>query len=104
MTNIRFDSKNLELTIEGHADYAEKGKDIVCSAVSILFYTLAESLESSGFLIKPLEKEVKDGSVRLKVHNKGAFVANIQLMFWQTMNGFELLANDYPDNVKLEIL
>lgn len=104
MTNIRFDSKNLELNIEGHAGYAEKGKDIVCSAVSILFYTLVESLESSGFLVKPLEKEVRDGSVRLMVHGKGAFTANIQLMFWQTMNGFELLANDYPDYVKLEIL
>lgn len=34
------------IQIEGHAGYAEKGKDIVCAAVSVLSQTLIRSLES----------------------------------------------------------
>lgn len=34
------------IRIEGHADYEEKGKDIVCAAVSTLAQTLIKALES----------------------------------------------------------
>ena len=34
-----------EITVSGHAGYAEPGKDIVCAAVSVLVSTLAESME-----------------------------------------------------------
>ena len=33
------------LTIDGHAGYAEKGKDIVCAGVTSLVQTLVESIE-----------------------------------------------------------
>lgn len=32
--------------MEGHAEYGRKGKDIVCSAVSILYINLVNSLEN----------------------------------------------------------
>lgn len=32
--------------LEGHAEYGKKGKDIVCSAVSILYINLVNSLEN----------------------------------------------------------
>ena len=32
--------------LEGHAEFGKKGKDIVCSAVSILYINLVNSLES----------------------------------------------------------
>ena len=32
--------------VEGHAEYAGKGKDIVCSAVSMLYINLVNSLEN----------------------------------------------------------
>lgn len=32
--------------LEGHAEYGRKGKDIVCSAVSILYINLVNSLEN----------------------------------------------------------
>lgn len=34
------DQKKIILTFSGHAGYAEQGKDIVCSAVSALYYAL----------------------------------------------------------------
>lgn len=32
------------ITVEGHAEYAEHGKDIVCAAVSVLAHNLIQSL------------------------------------------------------------
>lgn len=32
------------ITVEGHAEYAEHGKDIVCAAVSVLAQNLIQSL------------------------------------------------------------
>ena len=34
-----------EITVSGHAGYADKGHDIVCAAVSVLVNTLVESME-----------------------------------------------------------
>lgn len=33
------------ITVDGHADYAEPGKDIVCAAVSVLAQNLIESIK-----------------------------------------------------------
>lgn len=35
----------LGLEVSGHAGYAKKGEDIVCAGVSVLMYTLLNSLE-----------------------------------------------------------
>lgn len=34
------------ITVDGHAGYAEQGKDIICSAVSVLTFNLIKSIES----------------------------------------------------------
>jgi len=34
------------ITVEGHAGYAEPGRDIVCAAVSGLIHNLVQSIES----------------------------------------------------------
>ena len=42
--NFRLDP--IALSISGHAGYGDSGSDIICSAVSILAYTLANSIET----------------------------------------------------------
>ena len=37
------------LSLDGHAGYAPVGQDIVCSAVSILLFTLANALSDSAW-------------------------------------------------------
>lgn len=34
------------ITVDGHADYAEPGKDIVCAAVSVLAQNLIKSIKA----------------------------------------------------------
>lgn len=104
MTEVKFKPKTLELSVEGHAEYAEKGKDIVCASVSILFYTLADSLENSGLLAKPLKKTVKEGKCSLKAVPIEQYLSNVEMIYWTILNGINLLAEDYPENVKLTIL
>lgn len=101
MTKVHFDAKELSLTMKGHAGYAEEGKDIVCAAVSILFYTLAEALEKSGALATPLEKSVDEGEVSLKATPKKGFEGNVSLIFYTILSGIQLLVDDYKDYVEL---
>ncbi len=50
--------------LEGHAEFGKKGKDIVCSAVSILYINLVNSLES----FTKDEKEL-NGSSKINFQN-----------------------------------
>ena len=45
---IRVVFTDRRMTVQGHAGYAEKGKDIVCAAVSALVYALIATLEEAG--------------------------------------------------------
>lgn len=51
------------LTVEGHAGYAETGKDIVCAAVSALTQTLIAGIES--LTDDRISYEVKPGKVHI---------------------------------------
>lgn len=55
------------LTIDGHAGYAEKGKDIVCAAVSALAQGVVHSL--SVLTDDETSVEVEDGHIKLEYEN-----------------------------------
>ena len=48
MTKIHIDEDNQTLIVTGHADYAEKGKDIVCAGISALVQTLGQYAVEHG--------------------------------------------------------
>lgn len=61
-----------KLKVRGHADFAAHGKDIVCAAVSVLTYTLIESLDG---LVKLTGEQYyfnidQMGYVDLEIHRK----------------------------------
>ena len=105
MIEITFNEKNLELSVKGHANHGEKGEDIVCSAVSILFYTLAVALtESKEMLVQNPHINMEDGNGTISCVPKGIYEANVSLMYWTVLNGFNLLASEYKNNVSLKII
>lgn len=60
------------LLCSGHAEYAEHGKDIVCSAVSVLILNTINSIEaftSQNFTLD-IDKE-NGGYILFKLNNKG---------------------------------
>lgn len=104
MINIKFMPDEYTVFITGHAEHGEKGKDIVCAAISTLFYTLAESLYAvTPMLDGEMQFSDKEGNGYLKVKPKAEYEANISLIFWTILNGFELVSKTYKENVKLEV-
>ena len=105
MINIKFNPNTFELDINGHAEHGKKGEDIVCSAISILFYTLAESIDNCrGMLTEDMAFEFDDGNGKLSCKPKAEYEANISLIYWTILNGMQLVANTYKKNVNLEVL
>ena len=105
MIEVNYNSKTLELSIKGHAEHGNKGEDIVCSAASILFYTLAESLTNAKeMLVQNPKIEMEDGKGTISCVPKGKYEANITLIYWTILNGFQLLEENYQKNLKLGVI
>jgi uncharacterized protein YsxB (DUF464 family) len=86
-------------TVEGHAGFAERGKDIVCAGVSTLAQTFIASVESltddrldytivekNGFL----DVEYRELTEKSKTLLASFFI------------GCQMVADEYPDNVKVK--
>lgn len=105
MINISFKPNTLELKVNGHAGHGKKGKDIVCSAVSALFYTLGEALWQSAEMLyeEPLIKE-EEGDGYIVCHPKEEYEGNIARTYWTILVGMQMIAEQYPKNVKFQVL
>ena len=96
MINVTFteEGEKLSLRLEGHAGYAEHGNDIVCASASILAYTLAS-------FVKGVENSIVDltsGDTTIECETSDEAVAKAYL---HTKRGYELLAFNYPQYVRL---
>lgn len=104
MINITFNPKSLELKAEGHANHGKKGEDIVCAAISTLFYTLAEALhQSENMMTGPVVFEDNDGKGYIKCSPKEEYIGNVTRTYWTILVGMELVANNYPQNVTFKV-
>lgn len=104
MINITFDPKNFELEVSGHAGQDEKGHDIVCSAVSMLFYTLAQALNQSEDMLKKLPIiKIEDGNGYIKCRPKKEYMGNIARSYWTILCGIELLVEEYPQYITFTV-
>lgn len=104
MIQITFKPNTMELEVSGHADHGKKGEDIVCAAVSSLFYTLGEALYQSTDMLSamPIVK-TEDGVGYIWSNAKPPYQGNIQRTYWTVLVGLELIAKEYPNNVKFEV-
>ena len=104
MINIKFNPKTFTLDIDGHAEHGKKGEDIVCSAISTLFYTLGEALyEQREMMAEDIVFSDEDGNGHLSCKPKAEYEANVSLIFWTILTGFELVAKNYEKNVNLRV-
>lgn len=94
MINIIYDEAGQDLILQasGHAEYAQKGQDIVCAAVSALMQTLAYSVDG-GTVTRS-----QDDCNTLTVQAEQSFdnMAKFELV----TDGLMLLAKQYPENVQ----
>ena len=105
MIEIKFKPKTMMVKVTGHAGQAEKGQDIVCSAVSILFYTLAQAvMDSRELLVDEPLIITNDGDGLVACKPKEGYEGVIQRTYWTILTGFELLAQEYKDYVSFTVL
>ena len=84
------------ITIDGHAGYAEAGKDIVCAGVTALTENLIDSIES---LTKDeIQYEISPG--RVDMHYKD-LSEDGKLLVDSFFLGICDIEHDFPENVKI---
>ncbi|HAQ40238.1 MAG TPA: hypothetical protein DCM73_04955 [Clostridiales bacterium] len=88
--------------VEGHSDYAEEGMDIVCASVSILSYTVLNSINLvAGIEPENINYDVDEDtglmSLRTLVNND-----KTDVIYRSFMVGIELLLEDYSDYITLK--
>lgn len=106
MIKVRFEKadKNLVLTVKGHAGQAEHGKDIVCSAASILAYTVAQSvadMRDDGKLKKKPTIRMDEGDAIITCKPTKQYYAEALHTFCVIQTGYDVLCHNYPWYVQL---
>lgn len=89
------------LRAEGHAGYAEKGKDIVCAAVSVLMQTLACSVDEDN---TGNTFELSDGKNGNRLTVQAPMSVLNRDKFDLVVEGLIRLAENYPENVQFKKL
>jgi len=91
-----------ELIAEGHAGFALKGADIVCSAFTVLLRTFARTVEASPGVSWNVRGD-RPGCFHVVVSTVSPVVAE-QYRGWSefVLRGFEDLARDFPGQVRIQ--
>ena len=85
-----------EITITGHANYAPIGQDIVCSAVSTLtevFIASVDKLTTDNLIC-----DIRAGNAVIQYKN---LTKDAQLLLDSFLFGLKMIAEQYPNNVKV---
>ena len=86
-----------KISIEGHANYAEVGKDVVCASVSVLAQNFIRSLfELSETSIK--KYTIRNGFIKIK-HKE--LDESGRILFGSFLLGVEDIAHQYPQCVTI---
>ena len=98
------ESGSITMKLTGHAGQAERGKDIVCAAASILAYTVAQTLQfqyEDGGLKKKPHLKLEPGNTVIVAKPKPERYEEALHTFFVAQVGYSLLAKNYPQYVSL---
>ena len=95
--------KKLSLRLEGHAEYAEHGKDIVCASASILAHIFGVAiLEFDEGLEVDSVVDLTSGDTTIECNCKNDVTYQIVSNAYRyTKLGYALLEHNYPQYVRL---
>ena len=111
MITARFYQKpsngSIHMTLKGHSEAAPNGEDLICSAATMLAYTVGQAVQfmyESDKLKKKPKIHIKDGEATIIATPTEDAYAEALHTFWVAQCGVHVLAHNYPQNVKLEHL
>lgn len=102
MTQIQFDVNGSEynISIVGHANYGPHGSDIVCACVSMLTELMRQILIDSDI-------KYSGGTGNGEAYysfNTAAAGGYVDSKLLAILRGYEMIANQYPNNVSLRTM
>ena len=100
ITIFKNEGKIWAYQIKGHSNYAEQGKDIVCSAISTAGQMTLLGLKD--VLNVRLESDIQDGYMQVKVLENFEDKP-VQVLFETLEKTFEHFAKEYAKFVKMEV-
>lgn len=96
MINITITKSSI--TAEGHADYAEYGKDIICAAVSTLAQSFIASIEE--LTETEVEYKLEPGHIHIKHKDLDEAGELLKRSFYIAVN---MISKQYGDYVHLRV-
>lgn len=87
-------------SVEGHAGWAPRGRDIVCAGVSAL--TQAAVLGLEEYLGLAPEVVVREGFLRCRLGELGRASSEAQAILAAMELGLKAMAREYPKSIRIE--
>ena len=85
-----------KIFVSGHAEYAAAGQDIVCAAVSTLVQVFVASVEE--LTEDCIKADIQAGSAFIEYKNLSD---RAQVLKDSFLLGLEMIANEYPHNMRI---
>ena len=106
MIKVVYHRNYYRLTVDGHAYSGEPGNDLVCAAASALAYTLAANVANmaDNGHVRIESMELSSGKAEISCKPRNGVRATVSMVFQTVCVGFEILAKDYPEYIRYEIL
>ena len=102
MINVTYSRRDTTLTVKGHALAAPKGKDLICAAASILAFTVLEIAEENAEKFLPsVLMENDSADFRIVCNPSDGQLGRCRDVLDTVFTGFEILANEYPEYVRV---
>lgn len=102
MTVVTYDTESFQINIEGHAGFAEVGKDIVCAACSCLSQTLVEAVSSEEDFAATVYINSHDAQVYVRCIPLTEARDKCRTVMDTIYTGFAVLAEQYPQYVSIK--
>ena len=95
----REDEKILSISMQGHADYDQYGKDIVCSAASTIIIGGINAIAKLGY-IGFISYKVDAGDVEVKINDTE--IENLQIILETLVIQFLSIEESYPKYITVQ--
>lgn len=94
---ITITHENNQITVCGHAGYAEHGKDIVCASISTLTQVFVASV--AEMTADELKSEIRAGNAVISYENLSE---RAQVLLDSFLLGCQMIADAYPQHVRID--
>ena len=106
MIEVIYHREHNRLTVKGHAQSNEYGKDLVCAGVSALALTMAANvgnMAAKGYVKEPVTR-LEPGDAEISCKARTRYRESVRQVFMSVCVGFEILADQYPDYISYSVL